>query len=71
MCQVMPQKYRKQLLHSKMLDALESARMQDRWEWIRVTSYSGSIFDRKTPFDRSPIDGTHLLHAITASRLCR
>ena len=65
-CQVMPQKYRNQLLHNKMLDALESARMQDRWEWIRVTSYTGTIFEPQSPLDRSAADGTQLLHVIIA-----
>ena len=62
----MPQKYRNQLLHNKMLDALESARMQDRWEWIRVTSYTGTIFEPQSPLDRSAADGTQLLYVIIA-----
>ena len=56
--QALPEKYRNELLHVKILEALENAKFQDRFDWIRETSFTGTVFDSKNPVDRAPIDGT-------------
>ena len=61
--QVLPEKYRSELLHVKMFEALENAKFQDRFDWIRETSFTGTVFDLKMPVDRAPIDGTGVAHA--------
>jgi hypothetical protein len=57
--QAMPEKYRRELLHIKMLEALEMAQMGDRFDWLRVASFAGTIFDPRVSFDRSPVDGAN------------
>lgn len=52
----MPDKY--ELIHAKMLDALEHAQKADRYTWLRETSFTGTVLDLRISFDRSPVDGT-------------
>ena len=56
----MPEKYRNELLHIKMREALASAHMGDRVDWLREASFSGTVFDPRVRFSRAPVDGTLL-----------
>ena len=52
-----------ELLHPKMYNVLEYNKMIDRWEWIRQTSITGSVFDLDQEVDRSLLDGIlQLIH---------
>ena len=53
-----------------MLEALEHAKMQDRFEWLRETSFTGSIFNVDSTVDRAPVDGTHVAHVDIAENVC-
>jgi hypothetical protein len=54
----MLEKYRQELLHIKMVDALEHAHVEDRINWLREASFAGTVFDPRVSFDRSPVEGT-------------
>ena len=53
-----------------MLEALEHAKMQDRFEWLRETSFTGSIFNVDSTVDRAPVEGTHVAHVDIAENVC-